>query len=371
MDDHEELGVKRGRITALLERNGLEAVLLGARHNFAWLTGGGQNYVNQASDAGVAALLVTAEHICCFCANIEADRIADEEVGRLGIEVVGFPWWEPAELGGLLAERVDPARMAADVRLAGVPGAVQPLPTGFDRLRWQLTEAEMARYRQVGAIVGRELEAVCRSVRVGVAEHQIAGDLAGRLAREGVRTPVVLVAADERVARYRHPIPTDDRVTRYFMVVVCGEKHGLICSATRLVHFGRPPDELAAKHQAVCRVDGRMIAATQAGGTLGAVFAEAQAAYAEAGWPDEWKLHHQGGPTGYLSRDAKATPGTEVEVFENQAFAWNPSIAGTKSEDTVLVTSAGNEVLTATGEWPSLHIDVGSTRYSRPDIFVL
>jgi len=371
MDDHEEFGIKRERVAALLGRSGLEGVLLGTRHNFAWLTGGGQNYVNQASDGGVAALLVTAEHIWCFCANIEADRIADEEVGRLGIEVVGFPWWEPAQLGGLLADRVNPARMAADVRPAGVPAAAQALPTGFDRLRWRLTEAETARYRRLGAIVGRELEAGCRSVRVGAAEHQIAGDLAGRLAREGVRTPVVLVAADERVARYRHPIPTDKRVERYFMVVVCGERQGLICSATRLVHFGRLPDELAAKHQAVCRVDGRMIGATRPGGTLGAVFAEAQAAYAEAGWPDEWKLHHQGGPTGYLSRDAKATPGNDVEVFEDQAFAWNPSIAGTKSEDTVLVTSAGNEVLTATGEWPSLHIDVGSARYSRPDILVL
>jgi len=371
MDDHEEFEVKRGRITALLQRSGLEAVLLGARHNFAWLTGGGRTFVNQASDVGVAALLVTAERVCCFCANIEADRIADEEVGRVGIEVVGYPWWEPAQLGGLLAERVDPARMAADVRLAGVPAAVQALPTGFDRLRWQLTEAEMVRYRQVGAIVGGELEAACRSVRVGASEHQIAADLTGRLAREGVRTPVVLVAADERVARYRHPIPTDNRVKRYFMLVVCGERHGLICSATRLVHFGRPPDELVGKHQAVCRVDGRMIGASRPGVTLGAVFAEAQAGYAEAGWPDEWKLHHQGGPTGYLSRDAKATPGNGVEVFEDQAFAWNPSIAGTKSEDTVLVTSTSNEVLTATGEWPSLEIDVGSATYSRPDILVL
>lgn len=371
MDAHGELGVKRGRIAAWLERSGLEAVLLGARHNFAWLTGGGQNYVNQASDTGVAALLVTAERICCFCANIEAGRIEDEEVGRLGIEVVGFEWWEPATLGGLLAERVDPARMAADVRLAGMPTVVQPLPAGFDRLRWRLTEAETARYRQLGAIVGRELEAGCRSASVGMTEHQIAGDLAGRLAREGVRTPVVLVAADERVARYRHPIPTDNRVKRYFMLVVCGERQGLICSATRLVHFGRPADDLAAKHQAVCRVDGRMIGATRPGGTLGAVFAEAQSAYAEAGWPGEWKLHHQGGPTGYLSRDAKATPGNDVEILEDQAFAWNPSIVGTKSEDTVLVTSAGNEVLTATGDWPVLDIDVGSATYSRPDILVL
>ncbi|HUW84219.1 MAG TPA: M24 family metallopeptidase [Phycisphaerae bacterium] len=371
MDDHQEFGLKRKRIAAMLERSGLGGVLLGTRHNFAWLTGGGRNFVNQASDVGVAAVLVTAEHICCFCANIEAERIADEEVGHLGIEVVGYPWWEPAQLGRLLAERLDPAQMAADVHLAGVPAAVRPLPTGFDRLRWKLTEAEMERYRQVGAIVGRELEAACRSAHVGLAEHRIAAALTSRLAQEGVRTPVVLVAADERVRRYRHPIPTDNRVKRYFMLVVCGERQGLICSATRLVHFGRPPDELVAKHQAVCRVDGRMIGATRPGVTLGAVFTEAQAAYAEAGWADEWRLHHQGGPTGYLSRDAKATPNSDVAILEDQAFAWNPSIAGTKSEDTVLVTAEGNELLTATGEWPSLEIDAESAKYSRPDILVL
>ena len=371
MDDHQEFRIKRDRVVAFLQRGGLGGVLLGTRHNFSWLTGGGQDFVNQASDVGVAALLVTPEHICCFCANIEAERIADEEVGRLGIEVVGYPWWAPEQLGRLLAERVDPASVAADVRSAGVPAAVQPLPAGFDRLRWQLTEAEVERYRQVAAIVGRELEAACRSARVGLAEHEIAAELTSRLAREGVRTPVALVAADERVRRYRHPIPTDNRLKRYFMLVACGEKRGLICSASRLVHFGPPPDELVAKHRAVCRIDGRMIGATRPGVTLGAVFAEAQAAYTEAGCPDEWRLHHQGGPTGYLSRDAKATPDSDVEVLENQAFAWNPSITGTKSEDTVLVTAEGNELLTATGQWPALEIDVASVTYPRPDILVL
>jgi hypothetical protein len=37
------------------------------------------------------------------------------------------------------------------------------------------------------------------------------------------------------------------------------------------------------------------------------------------------------------------------------AFAWNPTIQGAKSEDTVLVTENGFEVLTATGEWPTAY----------------
>ena len=44
-----------------------------------------------------------------------------------------------------------------------------------------------------------------------------------------------------------------------------------------------------------------------------------------------------------------------MHVVENQAFAWNPSITGAKSEDTVLCTPGGVEVLTAhSQEWPSV-----------------
>ncbi|MDT8304742.1 MAG: hypothetical protein RRC07_02300 [Anaerolineae bacterium] len=34
-----------------------------------------------------------------------------------------------------------------------------------------------------------------------------------------------------------------------------------------------------------------------------------------------------------------------------QVFAWNPSIAGTKSEDTILAGESGNEILTAMDGW--------------------
>jgi hypothetical protein len=52
--------------------------------------------------------------------------------------------------------------------------------------------------------------------------------------------------------------------------------------------------------------------------------------------------------------------------------AWNPSIAGTKSEDTVLVTARGLEVLTeASGRWPRLEVALGRGRsLRRPAILV-
>jgi len=56
------------------------------------------------------------------------------------------------------------------------------------------------------------------------------------------------------------------------------------------------------------------------------LFADLQRAYAAAGFPDEWKLHHQGGSCGYNPRDRIGTPGNPTKIFDNQGFAWNPSI---------------------------------------------
>jgi antitoxin VapB len=52
----------------------------------------------------------------------------------------------------------------------------------------------------------------------------------------------------------------------------------------------------------------------------------------------------------------------------NQAIAWNPSITGTKSEDTILVREKGVEVLTPTPHWPMLKVNYGGKTYLRPNI---
>ncbi|RQM19901.1 hypothetical protein B5M09_013996 [Aphanomyces astaci] len=57
-------------------------------------------------------------------------------------------------------------------------------------------------------------------------------------------------------------------------------------------------------------------------------------------------------------------------ITPNQAFYWNPSIAGTKSEDTVLLVEGGGriEVLTADGDWPQVRHTMGEITYSLPDV---
>jgi len=135
-----------------------------------------------------------------------------------------------------------------------------------------------------------------------------------------------------------------------------------------LVHFGTLSNEVRHKAEAVARIDAEMIAATRPGNTLGDVFNRAQSAYAAAGFPDEWRLHHQGGSAGYAPREITATPTTIEPILVGQAFAWNPSITGVKSEDTILVGEESNEIITEMADWPTIDIQVGGQILKRPAI---
>jgi antitoxin VapB len=203
---------------------------------------------------------------------------------------------------------------------------------------------------------------------VGQTEDDLAALAAHELRQRGLVPWVLLVAADERIRRHRHPLPAGRHVERYFMLVTCAERGGLIAACSRLAHFGKVPADLAARHRAVCTVDAALIAATRPGAGFGTIFAEAQAAYAAVGFADEWRNHHQGGSTGYLPREVKAAPGESTAALADQAFAWNPSIAGTKSEDTVLCRASGPELMTPPTDWPTVRAEWKGFTMERPAI---
>jgi antitoxin VapB len=120
--------------------------------------------------------------------------------------------------------------------------------------------------------------------------------------------------------------------------------------------------------EAVAKVDATFIASTQTGQSLGDVFKRGIKAYAEVGYPDEWQLHHQGGLAGYEPREILATACSEEIVSLGQVYAWNPSITGTKSEDTILVTDDGSEILTAMNDWPTTEVHINGQTILRPTV---
>ncbi len=246
----------------------------------------------------------------------------------------------------------------------------QDLSAELTLLRAQLSEAEQERFRSLGWLCAASMDEAVRAVKPGMTEFEIAALLAGATESRGAQAVVDLVGTAERIFTYRHAIPTDKKLDCYAMLVLCGRQAGLICSITRLVHFGPLPEEVERKMQAVAAVDAAMIAATRPGSTLKYVFAVGQKAYAAQGYPNEWQLHHQGGLAGYEPREITATPTTRQAIEQGQAFAWNPSIKGAKSEDTILVGEQTNEIITEIDGWPMLTIEAGPVVYKRPAILV-
>jgi Xaa-Pro aminopeptidase len=238
-------------------------------------------------------------------------------------------------------------------------------------LRFSLIEPEMERYRKVGRYTEESIRTVCKLLKPGLTEDAIAGMLAEELYSRGVTPVVLLIAADERMEKFRHPINTDKRVEKSVMVVCCGRKWGLVVSCTRIVHFGELPSELRRKHDAVLKVDTALNLSTRVGEEIGSVVKKGIETYKEVEFDEEWKLHHQGGPTGYSPREFRAMPDERRTVLPNQAFAWNPSIAGTKSEDTILVTDEGIEFLSLSLDWPMVEVEYRGEVVQREDILVL
>ena len=357
-----EFESKQIALRAMLAEQNLDAMLLRRVSSFAWATCGAASYVNTAATEGVGSLLITPAGRYLVTDNIEAPRFEKEEQLKVqGWDFQVHLWHEQPDV---IARLTGKLKLGADVPY---PGAMN-LSSQVARLRARLTPEEGQRYRQVGRLCSEAMEAAIQGVKPGQNEQEIAAILGGETQKRGVQPIVVLIATDERVFNFRHPLPTDKQLEHYAMLVLCGRKAGLVISMTRLVHFGELPEELKRKAEAVSFVDAAFIAGTRPGRTTGDVLQDGIDAYGRAGFPNEWNLHHQGGAAGYEAREYFATPGSADPISEGQVYAWNPSIAGTKSEDTILVGAEGNELLTAIPGWPTTTVSVRGQTLARPRI---
>jgi antitoxin VapB len=343
-----ELDAKHDKLVGSLRAHKLAGVLIRRNENVAWLTGGAVELrVLTPCETGVASLLVTAEgKRYYFTTENEAPRLHDEEFGALDFEPVLFPW--SADDTNAAAAKLAGGRLVSDSPV-GDQALINLM--GF---RSSLCESEIARYRWLGAETAAATVEALHEVEPGLSEYDLEAITEGGLLRRGILPSVALYAVDDRIFKYKHAVPRGKRLKQYGMLNLCSRKWGLAISITRFIHFGPLPEELSARFNSAAHVNAALLNATRTGATSAELFKVAQAAYAEQGFPGEERFHHQGGPTGYGEREWIATPqGTEV-VVNNQAFAWNPSIRGGKTEDTVILHDGVIENLTSTPELPVL-----------------
>ncbi len=352
-----ELDAKHEKLVEWLRSQHLAGVLIRRNENVAWITGGAVELrVLTPGETGVASLLVTAEGKRYYLTTEnEAPRLHDEEFGALDFEPVLFPWYADDTAAAA-------ARLAGGPLGSDTPGAGMTLVNLYP-LRAALSESEIARYRWLGAQVADATVEALHQVEPGLSEYDLEAISAAGLLRRGILPSVYLYAVDERIFKYKHAVARGARLKQYGMLNLCARKWGLAISITRYIHFGALPSELAARFKSAAQVNAALLNASRVGATSAELFGVAQKAYAAEGFPGEERFHHQGGPTGYGEREWVATPnGTEV-VVDNQAFAWNPSIRGGKTEDTVILHGGKIEWLTATPELPVIEASVNGKVY--------
>lgn len=328
---------RAGASRLVIRRQASLSWLFGARSHVPWtLERSCFDVVIDATDGDPGLTVVTN--------RIEAPRLRDTELAGVDAQWAVVPWWRPR-----------------DEALPTGPGTATDLPyPGAADL-----SAAIARLRRVlSAAQQEELRAVCReSAQVATSlvgrltprttEYEVAGLIVDGLLAHGLEPVTVLVAGGDRITRHRHPLPLDRPIGERVSVVFCGRRHGLISAVTRTLTFGPVPARLARAHDRILRVEAAFLDATLPGRPIGEAVRAGTAAYASNGFAaDEWHRHHQGGFTGWESREYPASPSSTDLMEAGCVVAWNPSGDGAKAEDTAIVADGGPELLVRDGVWP-------------------
>ncbi len=359
-----EVNEKLTRVRTWMAENGFDGVLFSTNPNFFWITGGKQGFVDKGTMDAAVDVLVMPEKAWVICKSSERYRIMEEELTDGAFELIDYRWHEEKE--EILKPYLMGKRIASDTGICGSENR----GTKLQALRYALTEEEERRLEEIGVESAQILEDSVRDVKAGETEWEAAGRVVGRLMAKGYQIPVCLVASDDRVLKYRHPLPTEKRIEKYVLIAICAQKYGLTSSITRLKSFGSVSEEIKEKYEALLKVDAAFITNTKVGVSARSILEKGYEVYSREGYEADFHLHHQGGALGYLTRDYCANFHTEDLVLEGQGFSWNPTIAGVKLEDTFVVHGDNQKIMTETGSWVYRDIEVDGRIIRRPDILI-
>lgn len=334
---------------------------------FAWATAGGSNMVLLAAETGVAEVLVTLDGAWILTDEIEAKRLRDEEVpAESDYEWAINPWAKSDDRESFVREATQNGRVISDLpmlllnnQLNNQPALAEAvLPNRLIDRKRVLLPSELDRYRQVGKLASEAMTEVLLQASPDWTEVQLAGMGAAALWKRGLHPALTLAAGERRLPKYRHALPKQEKLGRAAMLVFCARGFGLYANLTRFVYFDRLSQIESALHGQIRSIEAVALDQCRVGVPLNQIYRVLQLTYEHHRYPKAILEHHQGGTTGYLSREIVATPTTDDPLSANIAMAWNPSLPGAKIEDTFLLHEDNRlENLTFDRRWQSVEVN--------------
>ncbi|MGI0484028.1 M24 family metallopeptidase [Pantanalinema rosaneae CENA516] len=347
-----EIGHKLNVVRQILSETGAAGVRLRGTDWFAWATAGGSNAVLLAAETGIAEVFITASAAWILTDTIEAQRLQDEEVSA-EFQIAAFPWTDTEQRDNFVTAATDRGQVCSDR-----PTATEaPLPDALIQHKRVLLPSEIDRYRQVGQLASIAMTEALTQAQPDWTESQLAGAGAAALWQRGLHPALTLVAGERRLPLYRHATAKSERLGNIAMLVFCARGFGLYANLTRFVGFGQLAAAQAQLHQDIREIEAIALDQCQVDTPLDHIYRTLQQAYEQQGYPTAIAEHHQGGTTGYLSREVIATPQTRDRLVANMAMAWNPSLTGAKIEDTFLLHGNNQlENLTLDPNWATVTV---------------
>jgi antitoxin VapB len=335
----------------LMKEKSLDAFVLRRNPNLAWAIAG-RSHVPTTIDMACFDLIITQDDATAVTNVVEAPRLIAEELPA-EVSVKTIKW----------SEGRDPLLPTGSKVGSDQPGGDRiDLGVEVEMIRASLIDSDLARFREICVDAAVALGNAMKQVESSDREIDVAGLITHSLWQADLEIAFLGVAGEERVHKFRHPLPTDAVVGNRVSASICAKRKGLIASVTRIVTFGEVTNSMINDYTSIFKVEASLLDATVVGKPFSDPINAAIAAYPAYGFDaDEWTKHHQGGPTGFLPRDWPANQGSARLIAHNQPIAWNPTGKGWKAEDTILATDSGVKLLTNDPEWPAFEVN-GRTR---------
>lgn len=355
------------QIEQWLDEQHAEALVIGRRENFAWLTEGQESGIMLSMDLGFVYLVITKREKYVVAMRADIRKATEELLKDAGFTPVEVIWGGESKEDAVL-RLLDGKKAIADMSL---PNVKMDMYSIYD-MQYPLSASVMKTYQEIGKECADIMYQTAIQVKAGMTENQIANILKKECLKYDVELDVLIIGADDRIKKYRHCTPTNTVCKQVVLISPVFRKYGLHVNLARMICFNEIPESTRGVYDMVSQIQAEIIVHSKSGVLFSDIYDLQEKMYHDYNYEHEWKTHMHGAPIGYMISHGDVLFRKEAVMKKNQAYEWYVTITGAKSAELILNIEDTIEVASLDNQWPvkSFVTESGHT-IELPDILVL